>query len=37
MKALLTAILASESFLYRVPAQPEPNASAQAAPQASGS
>jgi len=37
MKALLSAMLTSESFLYRVPAQPEQNASAQAAPKASGS
>lgn len=37
MKALLSAMLTSESFLYRVPAQPEQNASAQATPKASGS
>jgi hypothetical protein len=37
MRALITAILSSESFLYRVPASPEANASAQAAPPTSGS
>jgi hypothetical protein len=37
MRALITAILSSESFLYRVPAAPEANASAQAGPRTPGS
>ena len=37
MRALITAILSSESFLYRVPASPEANASAQAGPRKPGS
>ncbi len=37
MRALITALLSSESFLYRVPAVPEANASAQAGAQKSGS
>ena len=37
MRSLITSILSSESFLYRVPAPPEANASAQAAPQTPGS
>lgn len=37
MRALITSILSSESFLYRVPAGPESNASAQADSQRSGS
>ena len=37
MRALITAILSSESFLYRVPASPEANASAQAGPRTPGS
>jgi hypothetical protein len=37
MRALITAILSSESFLYRVPASPEASASAQAGPRTAGS
>ncbi|MFM7072738.1 MAG: DUF1588 domain-containing protein [Planctomycetota bacterium] len=37
MKALITALLTSESFLYRVPASPEPNAVPKAASKKSNS
>lgn len=37
MRALITAILTSESFLYRVPSSPEAKASARAVSQRSGS